>query len=86
MEWWMVCIIIVVSAVSTGSIADKKGYSYNQFALIGLFFPVIGLIVAAVLPDKKGDNAQTLVNYKKLLDEGVISQEEFDEKKRELLG
>lgn len=31
------------------------------------------------------NNADKLLNYKKLLDDGVITQEEFDIKKKELL-
>ena len=31
------------------------------------------------------DNVEQLINYKKLLDAGVITQEEFDQKKKELL-
>ena len=31
------------------------------------------------------DNVEQLLNYKKLLDAGVITQEEFDKKKKELL-
>jgi predicted Zn-dependent peptidase len=29
---------------------------------------------------------EELIEYKKLLDQGIITQEEFDQKKRELLG
>lgn len=31
------------------------------------------------------DNVEQLINYKKLLDAGIITQEEFDQKKKELL-
>ncbi|MDE7453963.1 MAG: SHOCT domain-containing protein [Clostridia bacterium] len=33
----------------------------------------------------KLDNADLILKYKKLLDEGIITQEEFDKKKKELL-
>ncbi len=43
----------------------------------------------AVVPDKSGQNtiasADALVKYKQLLDDGAITQEEFDAKKKELL-
>ena len=32
------------------------------------------------------DNMEMLRNYKKLLDDGIITQEEFDQKKKQLLG
>lgn len=79
-------------AYVTGRVADGKGYSYPLFALLGLLFPLIGLIVALVLPDKNAsspttetDNAEALARYKALLDDGTLTQEEFDAKKSELL-
>ena len=41
--------------------------------------------MAAVLPDKRGGDADTLLKYKELLEKGVITQEEFDKKKSELI-
>lgn len=35
--------------------------------------------------EEEKDNIEQLLNYKKLLDAGVITQEEFDKKKKELL-
>ncbi len=39
-----------------------------------------------IAPEVKSDEADQLVKYKELLDKGVISQEEFDAKKKQLLG
>jgi hypothetical protein len=52
---------------------------------------VIGLVIALVLPDKaestssESDKATALRKYRDLLDEGAITQSEFDAKKRDLL-
>ena len=86
LELLMAIVAIIACAVATGKVADKKGYGYNAFALLGLVLPLIGLVIAIALPDKSVQSAVDLVNYKKLLDDGVITQEEFDGKKRELLG
>ena len=39
----------------------------------------------AIAKKEEKDNIEQLLNYKKLLDAGVITQEEFDKKKKELL-
>ena len=91
-EWIIILGICAACAVASGHIASKKGYSYNVYALLGLLLGVIGLIIAAVIPDKSmsaGSNealgAEALAKYKELLDKGAITQEEFDKKKSELL-
>ena len=43
------------------------------------------LIIKDNEPKPKEDNTGKLIEYKKLLDAGVISQEEFDAKKKELI-
>ena len=42
--------------------------------------------VPIIYQEKDTSNADELRKYKKLLDDGVISQEEFDAKKKQLLG
>lgn len=81
----VVIVIWIICAVASGNMASKKGYSYIAFALLGLFTGIIGVIVAAVLPDKRGGNPEALLKYKELLDKGVITQGEFDKKKEELM-
>ena len=39
--------------IGTGMIADRKGYNFLLFAVIGLFLGIFGLLIAAVLPKKK---------------------------------
>lgn len=39
-----------------------------------------------VVGENKSSDADELMKYKALLDQGVLTQQEFDEKKRQLLG
>ena len=84
----IICGIICCAICYT--IAEKKGYSPAAFGAMGFFLAVIGVIIALVLPDKKDGShqaaaADSLIKYKELLDKGVITQEEFDKKKNDLL-
>lgn len=45
-----------------------------------------GAPVAAAAPAQEADPVEQIMRYKGLLDQGVISQEEFDAKKRQLMG
>ena len=81
--------VTIVCAIVSRNQAKKKGYSTAGFTLMGFFLGVIGLIIALVLPSRTGAESTTaadiLIKYKRLLDEGAITQEEFDRKKQELL-
>lgn len=39
--------------IGTGMIADRKGYNFLLFAIVGLFLGIFGLLIAAVLPRRK---------------------------------
>lgn len=67
--------------------------------ILGIFIPIVACIImqdkintlctAKVMPKEQGAENQTaeqLKKYKELFDSGVITQEEFDEKKKQLLG
>lgn len=88
-ETMFVLLIVIVygvaCAVVSGNMVEKKGYSKGAFMALGFIAGIIGVIVAAVLPDKRGGNADALLKYKELLDKGIITQEEFDMKKNELM-
>ena len=59
-----VVLVLVIAAylgafvVGTGYIADRKGYNFVVFAAFGLFFGLLALIVAAVLPKSKKKKAE----------------------------
>ena len=72
-----------------------NGKKLNLFGILVLVLGIILLVIG--YKSKKNDisyqpkndkipTADNLIKYKQLLDQGVITQEEFDAKKRELLG
>ncbi len=93
--------IIFGLAYIPASIARKKGYGFMGFYILGLFFFLIALIISLCLSDKKqqidemkkvfhSENvspsvADELKKYSELLNQGTISQEEFDDIKRKLI-
>lgn len=80
-------------AVIKGKGYDKK--TADSWTWWGFFFGIIAFLVAmskpaynapsASSPRSNISNADELIKYKSLLDSGVITQEEFDAKKKELL-
>lgn len=90
-------VVLLFLAIIPARMARDKGYSYGAFYAFGFFFFLPALIVALLVQDR-GDaasrearqsatsSADLLMKYKQLLDCGGITQEEFDSKKRELLG
>ena len=87
-----ICVIIIIIAIIQipARIASKKGHSFIGFLVFAIFFYPFALIVALLIGDKtsyssEADKAEALTKYKKLLDEGSITQEEFDKKKKEYL-
>ena len=97
---FVILAVKVGIALIPANIAKKKGYSFAGFFIMGIFFFLIGLIVSLCLDDKtvqpndiiiqKPDNynssvADEIKKFKELMDNGVISSEEFEAKKKELL-
>lgn len=76
-------------------ILKNKGYNDNWFWW-GFFFGFIAALVAATKTNqemikaanasKPATEANELREYKKLLDEGIITAKEFDDKKKKILG
>jgi len=73
---------------ATHKIIKNKGYNENWFWW-GFFFSIIAMLVALSKPELHNhgelDTIELLEKYKKLLDNGTITQEEFEEKKKQLL-
>lgn len=71
----------------TGFIAKSKGYSFGAWWLYGFLIFIVAIIHVLVIPNKKNIE-QKVINeserYKKLFEEGIITEEEFDSKKEEL--
>ena len=84
-------IIGIICCIVAVNFGKKKGYSSTLCGLLGFFLGIIGLIIVLVLPSKNQtmlqnyESAETLQRYKNLLDEGAITQEEYDRKKTEIL-
>jgi len=71
----------------TGFIAKSKGYSFGAWWLYGFLIFIIAIIHVLVIPNKKNIEQKVineLERYKKLFEEGIITEEEFDSKKEEL--
>jgi Zn-dependent protease with chaperone function len=59
-------ILIVIAWIAAfvvlpGWLADRKGYSFILFAVFGLFFAGIALLVAALIPRTKEKKAEQAV-------------------------
>ncbi len=83
--WVVARIICGIIAVMIGW---TKRYATAFSFLLGLLLGIIGIIVVTILQPRSAEaaaNSEALVNYKKLLDNGGITQEEFETKKMELL-
>lgn len=94
-------IIALVIAAGLGfipaNIAKNKGYdNFWLWWFYGWMLFIVALIHACVMKDKNApvnapvvspiSSADELKGYKELLDAGAITQEEFDAKKKQLLG
>lgn len=70
-----------------GFIAKSKGYSFGAWWLYGFLIFIVAIIHVLFIPNKKNIE-QKIINdlerYKKLFEEGIITEEEFDSKKEEL--
>ena len=76
-------------------IAKNKGYSFGLWWLYGWLLFIVAIIHVCLKPNKKAQQppinagqsvADELKKYKELKDEGVLTEEEFQAKKKQLLG
>ena len=94
-------LAVLALAYIPANIARKKGYGFIGFYILGIFFFFVALIVSLCLSDKKQQIAEIkqafnsekvtssiadeLKKYSELLEQGAISQEEFNAIKRKLM-
>lgn len=98
--WWISVLITwlvvgVIFGVVSGKLAERKGYSFWPYFALGFCLCLIGLVIVLAMQDKSPSSingqlassgcADELLKYKKLMDEGAISKEEFDAVKARLL-
>ena len=88
-----------ILGIIPGVIAKNKGYSFALWWFYGWMFFMIALIHSILIPDKNETKngglsakniseinaAEELKTYKELLDQGVISEKEFNIKKEQLI-
>ena len=82
-----VLIWAILIGLIPGFIAKTKGYSFFSWWKYGALLFIIAIIHVFLIPNKKNIEQKVLnelEKYKKLLKEGIISEEEFQLKKEEL--
>lgn len=94
-------LLAVILAVPLGlipaNIAKKKGYSFGLWWLYGWALFIVAIIHVSLIPDKNAQQPAAAVpavpksasdeirEYKKLWEDGLISEAEYEEKKKKLL-
>lgn len=96
MEYIFVLAIAAVLGLIPANIAKKKGHSFGLWWFYGWMLFIVAIIHVQFIEDYNAPKQNTisvssgtadeLEKFKKLLDTGVISQEEYDQKKKQLLG
>ena len=82
-----VLIWAILIGLIPGFIAKTEGYSFFSWWIYGALLFIIAIIHVFLIPNKKNIEQKVLnelEKYKKLLKEGIISEEEFQLKKEEL--
>lgn len=80
----------LIFGLIAGSINDSKGYSYWTGFWCGFLLGLIGLLIVALQKDKTKENKilynpAELERFKKLADNGTITQNEFEAIKKKML-
>ena len=87
-------LIAICLGYVTGHIAEAKGHSFWKWWLYGALLFAVAILHVQMIedlnnPDHKTDESiimDELRRYRDLFDAGSISKEEYEKKKRELLG
>ena len=88
-----VFLVLLVAAglgLVPGSIAKQKGYSFGLWWFYGFMIFIVAIIHVALIKDKNAptqansngsmSKADELIKYKELLDQGLLTEEEFNQK------
>lgn len=79
-------IDLITAQTKTSSIIYKSAYKTAQDALSALQIACDKTSRNSTIEEKPISEADEILKFKKLLDDGIISQEEFETKKKQLLG
>ena len=95
MELIIILIIAAGLGIITGKNAEKKGHNFWLWWFYGWMLFIVAIIHVQYIPDRNETHSSLkdidesivtqLERYKRLLDLGAITKEEFEEKKQELL-
>ena len=84
-------IVTAILAYIPANMAKNKGYNFWLWWLYGCMFFIVAIVHVNAIPSKKGletpaglNVADELKKYKELYDQGVITIEEFQQKKEQL--
>ena len=94
MEFYIISLVIAAGlGLIPANIAKKKGHSFGLWWFYGWMLFIVAIIHVQFIPDKNAPqtnprvgNADELKKYKQLYDEGTLTREEYEEKKKQLLG
>lgn len=102
LAYCIICLIFAAGlGLIPAFIAKEKGYSFGLWWFYGWMLFIAAIIHVLLIPNKNvplqpvpsrrtapppAGTADEIGKFKALLDCGVITQEEFDQKKKQLLG
>lgn len=92
-------VVPLIAACVFGCITDYLGKlkGYRNCFLWGFFLLIIGMLVIAIMPDRKAEQRneekpskkmsieEALQKYERLKEKGVITEEEYQEKRKQIL-
>ena len=90
----LLLLLLPLLAIIPANIARAKGRSFWKWYVYGLLLFAIAMIHAMLIDEnhqginknEEEINLDVLLKYKELLEEGLITREEFENKKRNLIG
>lgn len=93
MEYYLITLLIAAGlGLIPANIAKKKGYSFGLWWFYGWMLFIVAIIHVQFIPDKNVPQPYTgvgradeLKKYKQLYDDGTLTKEEYEEKKKQLL-
>lgn len=93
MGYLVTLIIAAALGLIPANIAKKKGHSFGLWWFYGWMLFIVAIIHVQFIPDKNAPQsyagvggADELKKFKQLYDEGTLTKEEYEEKKKQIIG